>query len=275
MTWPHRFLCHFWRIIPVRVTPGLGCVWLAFVSVILWVHSPSLRSVGTLPYPLRLSMYVNVDGDVMSGEVQSLTEAQWEEIEADTYWCLTKLLDGIQDHYTFAQPGIQKQIFLLRELIRRVDGTYLYFYVYLCVYWCVCDVYVVSLGHTCSPLRRRLCGCCELTPSFMVRPFVCVSVCAAPLCDHLDQESVQFVQFAFRWFNCLLIREFPLSLIIRMWDTYISEVRRYPSCWMAEWGCVDCSWRWEERYPLPLYSCIVRSRLTSSHLGLFCAPLGL
>lgn len=38
--------------------------------------------------------------------------------EADSYWCLCKLLDGIQDHYTHAQPGIQRTVFRLEELVR-------------------------------------------------------------------------------------------------------------------------------------------------------------
>ena len=42
-------------------------------------------------------------------------------MEADTYWCLTKLLDGIQDHYTFAQPGIQRMVYELKNLIRRIN----------------------------------------------------------------------------------------------------------------------------------------------------------
>jgi len=45
------------------------------------------------------------------------------------------------------------------------------------------------------------------------------------LVEHLEKQQIQFVQFAFRWFNCLLMREFPLPLIIRMWDTYLAEVR--------------------------------------------------
>ena len=32
--------------------------------------------------------------------------------------CLCKLLDGIQDHYTYAQPGIQRTLFHVRELVR-------------------------------------------------------------------------------------------------------------------------------------------------------------
>ena len=43
------------------------------------------------------------------------------EVEADSFWCLTKVLDGIQDNYTFAQPGIQLKVKQLEELIQRVD----------------------------------------------------------------------------------------------------------------------------------------------------------
>lgn len=34
--------------------------------------------------------------------------------------CLCKLLDGIQDHYTYAQPGIQRTVFQTQELVRLV-----------------------------------------------------------------------------------------------------------------------------------------------------------
>ena len=37
-----------------------------------------------------------------------------DQVEADAYWCLSKLLDSIQDHYTFAQPGIQRMVFKLK-----------------------------------------------------------------------------------------------------------------------------------------------------------------
>jgi hypothetical protein len=40
------------------------------------------------------------------------------DVEADCYWCLCKLLEGIQDHYTYAQPGIQRTVFRLKELVR-------------------------------------------------------------------------------------------------------------------------------------------------------------
>lgn len=44
------------------------------------------------------------------------------DIEADVYGCLCRLLEGIQDHYTPTQPGIQKMMFRMRELVHRIDG---------------------------------------------------------------------------------------------------------------------------------------------------------
>ncbi|CEO95032.1 Rab-GAP TBC domain-containing protein [Plasmodiophora brassicae] len=45
----------------------------------------------------------------------------------------------------------------------------------------------------------------------------------APLYNHLIETDVQFLQFGFRWMNCYLIREMPLDMIVRLWDTYISD----------------------------------------------------
>jgi hypothetical protein len=87
-------------------------------------------------------------------------------IESDAYWCLTKLLDGIQDNYTHAQPGITRQIGRLKELINRID---------------------------------------------------------LPLAQHLQGQGVEFIQFAFRWMNCLLMREITLKNTIRMWDSYLVQ----------------------------------------------------
>lgn len=44
---------------------------------------------------------------------------------------------------------------------------------------------------------------------------------SAPLSAHLDVENVEFMQFAFRWMNCLLMREISVQNTIRMWDTYL------------------------------------------------------
>lgn len=56
-------------------------------------------------------------------DVNKLSEDHRNSIEADSFWCLSKLLDGIQDNYTFAQPGIQNKVRQLKDLIERVDGN--------------------------------------------------------------------------------------------------------------------------------------------------------
>ncbi|KAF9986404.1 GTPase-activating protein [Modicella reniformis] len=113
-----------------------------------------------------LTAYIDEDQDPESYDISRLPPEILAAIEADSYWCLTKLLDGIQDNYTHAQPGIQRQIVKLRELICRID---------------------------------------------------------APLAAHLQSEHVEFIQFSFRWMNCLLMREVTLQHTIRMWDTYLTE----------------------------------------------------
>lgn len=45
-----------------------------------------------------------------------------EAVEADSFWCLSRLLDGIQDNYIFAQPGIQRSVRRMAELVARIDG---------------------------------------------------------------------------------------------------------------------------------------------------------
>ncbi|XP_073004491.1 GTPase-activating protein gyp1 [Typha latifolia] len=111
-----------------------------------------------------LSEYL--DGSMESWSTSDLSQQVISDIEADCYWCLSKLLDGMQDHYTFAQPGIQRLVFKLKELVRRID----------------------------EPVSR-----------------------------HMEEQGLEFLQFAFRWFNCLLIREIPFHLVTRLWDTYLAE----------------------------------------------------
>ncbi|KAF7132503.1 hypothetical protein RHSIM_Rhsim09G0013500 [Rhododendron simsii] len=107
-----------------------------------------------------------LEGSVDDWTTLDLPPEKISDIEADCYWCLSKLLDGMQDHYTFAQPGIQRLVFKLKELVRRID----------------------------EPVSR-----------------------------HIEEQGLEFLQFAFRWFNCLLIREIPFHLVTRLWDTYLAE----------------------------------------------------
>jgi hypothetical protein len=41
------------------------------------------------------------------------------------------------------------------------------------------------------------------------------------LSKHMEREGVEFIQFSFRWMNCLLMREMSVKNTIRMWDTYL------------------------------------------------------
>mmetsp|Transcript_24034 Transcript_24034/g.58927 ORF Transcript_24034/g.58927 Transcript_24034/m.58927 type:complete len:387 (-) Transcript_24034:1420-2580(-) len=63
-------------------------------------------------------------GEINQWDISSLTPWELCSVEADCYWCLCKVLDQIQDHYTFAQPGIQKICFKLSELVRRIDDEF-------------------------------------------------------------------------------------------------------------------------------------------------------
>ncbi|GIJ88397.1 GTPase-activating protein [Aspergillus pseudoviridinutans] len=113
-----------------------------------------------------LGMYMtdlNVEEDMDPGQ---LPRSVLDAVEADSFWCLTKLLDGIQDNYIYAQPGIHRQVRALRDLTMRIDSS---------------------------------------------------------LAKHLENEGVEFMQFSFRWMNCLLMREMSVQNTIRMWDTYMAE----------------------------------------------------
>jgi len=113
-----------------------------------------------------LGLYI-ADNNIESGmDPGQLPKPVLDAVEADSFWCLTKLLDGIQDHYIVAQPGIQRQVAALRDLTARIDSK---------------------------------------------------------LSKHLENEGVEFIQFSFRWMNCLLMREISVRNVIRMWDTYLAE----------------------------------------------------
>jgi len=68
-----------------------------------------------------LQDFVEKDVTKNSFVFEELDDTVRKNIEADSFWCMTKVLDGIQDNYTFAQPGIQVKIRQLEELLKRVD----------------------------------------------------------------------------------------------------------------------------------------------------------
>ncbi|TDH66216.1 hypothetical protein CCR75_005439 [Bremia lactucae] len=126
-----------------------------------------VQGINDLMTPFLVVFLSAFTDDPQKSDITTLSDESLQLVEADSYWCLTKLLDDIQDHYTFAQPGLQRMVQRMEELVRRCD---------------------------------------------------------AELFAHIvERESVQFVQFAFRWMNCLLMRELPLDGIVRIWDTYLCE----------------------------------------------------
>ncbi len=63
-----------------------------------------------------------VDIEIENFDISSLPEINRKIVEADSYWATSHLLEGIQDNYTFAQPGIQYKVRTLEELVKRIDG---------------------------------------------------------------------------------------------------------------------------------------------------------
>ncbi|KAM6502076.1 Rab-GTPase-TBC domain containing protein [Amanita muscaria] len=156
-------------------------------GVRLWMYAATQRSLERILYVWAIrhpaSGYVQGINDLVTPFFQVFLSAYIESdpehfdpgllprhaldaVEADSFWCLSRLLDGIQDNYISQQPGIQRTVRRMAELVGRID---------------------------------------------------------APLYAHLESQNVEFIQFAFRWMNCLLMREISVQNTIRMWDTYLAE----------------------------------------------------
>ncbi|KAG7454405.1 hypothetical protein MATL_G00259420 [Megalops atlanticus] len=140
---------------------------ILFIWAIRHPASGYVQGINDLVTPFFVVfVFEYIEEEVENFDVSSLQEEALQNIEADSFWCMSKLLDGIQDNYTFAQPGIQRKVKALEELVSRIDDS----------------------------VHR-----------------------------HLQQYEVEYLQFAFRWMNNLLMRELPLRCTIRLWDTYQAE----------------------------------------------------
>lgn len=105
--------------------------------------------------------------DISSLEnVDFLSDTVLNEVEADCFWCFSKLLEGLQDLYIKKQPGIHKMLDSLDCIIKRVSPR---------------------------------------------------------LAAHIEEENIQYQEFAFRWMNCLLVREFSVPMLFRLWDYYLCK----------------------------------------------------
>ena len=83
------------------------------------------------------------------------------------------------------------------------------------VYWCLTNLLAGIQDHYTSDqpgVQRMVLKLEELANRIDIH-----------LTEHLRKTGIEFMQFAFKWLNCLLLREFDLRCIIRLWDTYLSE----------------------------------------------------
>ncbi|XP_039289053.1 TBC1 domain family member 22B [Nilaparvata lugens] len=99
---------------------------ILFIWAIRHPASGYVQGINDLVTPFFIVFLQEVlsPGDNMDSiEISSLVEEKVKSIEADTFWCLSKFLDGIQDNYIFAQLGIQQKVNQLKDLIQRIDGS--------------------------------------------------------------------------------------------------------------------------------------------------------
>lgn len=114
-------------------------------------------------------IFDNIESIENLSTLNGLSEQDLNDIEADCFWCFSKLLDSIQDLFTKDQPGIYKMLNQLEAVVSRV---------------------------------------------------------APDLAKTIKDEEIQYQEFAFRWMNCLLIREFPMKLVLQLWDNYVCDPQK-------------------------------------------------
>jgi hypothetical protein len=114
-------------------------------GLMIWPHHSSrsffLRILVCMPifFPYCSVNNSPTDSDPEIFDPSVLPKSTLDAIEADSFWCLSRLLDGIQDNYIFAQPGIVRSVKRMAELVARIDGE------------CVNTVYL-----SCSQTRQLL-----------------------------------------------------------------------------------------------------------------------
>ncbi|XP_068163522.1 TBC1 domain family member 22A isoform X4 [Antennarius striatus] len=96
---------------------------ILFIWAIRHPASGYVQGINDLVTPFFVVyVFEYIEEEVENFDVSSLQEEALRNIEADSFWCMSKLLDGIQDNYTFAQPGIQRKVKALEELVSRIDA---------------------------------------------------------------------------------------------------------------------------------------------------------
>eukprot|EP00467_Chlorarachnion_reptans_P004206 CAMPEP_0114507096 /NCGR_PEP_ID=MMETSP0109-20121206/11819_1 /TAXON_ID=29199 /ORGANISM="Chlorarachnion reptans, Strain CCCM449" /LENGTH=499 /DNA_ID=CAMNT_0001685809 /DNA_START=62 /DNA_END=1561 /DNA_ORIENTATION=+ len=125
-------IMHQIRLDTKRTLPGVKLIQHEAIQLILerilyiWsIRHPAsgyVQGINDLVVPFLMVFLASKAGVVPQHlEEKHLKDENLQLVEPDAFWCLSKLLDGIQDHYTSAQPGIQRMVFKLEELIHRLD----------------------------------------------------------------------------------------------------------------------------------------------------------
>ena len=104
--------------------------------------------------------------------INLINEETLNNIEADCFWCFSRLMDGIQDVYTRDQPGMHRMIKNLEKV---------------------------------------------------------VSATSPELNNWIKKEQISYISFTVRWFNCLVVREFRLQHLLRIWDHFVSDPSKVSS----------------------------------------------
>jgi len=100
---------------------------------------------------------------------EDLNDTQWIRVEAYSFWCLSRLMEGTQDHYTRDQPGIQRKLQALQSLISQTD----------------CNI---PIGFSFPDLQ-----------------FSTYNFQTGELDQHLASQEVLYSFFAYRWMNCVSV----------------------------------------------------------------------
>lgn len=98
---------------------------ILFIWAIRHPASGYVQGINDLVTPFFIVFLLEQDSaaeDFDTYRLAELPEIKRNIIEADSFWCISKFLDCIQDNYIFAQLGIQEKVNQLKELIQRIDG---------------------------------------------------------------------------------------------------------------------------------------------------------
>ena len=125
-----------------------------------------VQGINDLIVPLFVIMLSEYSPLTTNEVFDDISEEDLKNCEADLYWCLSLLLENVQDHYTSNQSKIFDQLKTMKQMIIKIDEQ---------------------------------------------------------LYKHFEECNVECYHFAFRWFNCFLLREMSLEKGLRLWDTYLSD----------------------------------------------------